>query len=142
MNYIHTLKILNLLDIKEQDIEQLYSLIILSEIMDCTDRLKYELFNYSQYSETDYSDHFKHRILAELSWQLCILLCAEYYPIHALRLNTIEDFCEFQIDYCYTNEDDNDFYNFFLNNDLMNLSKREIVEVAYSKLKSRVDSYF
>ncbi len=140
MNLLHIEKILNILEINQSNIETLYNLLIIADILECTEKVQKGLFNFGQYSEIVFENHFKYHTLTELSVQLCILVCGEWYPLQALT--NLADFCDYQIDYIWDNENDNDFYNFFLNPNLLDLSKREIVELGYSILKSRFESYF
>ena len=54
----------------------------------------------------------------------------------------IDDFGLFFQDYWLDNENKNDFYEYFLSNDLTNKTKREIVEHGYEKLNKRFETFF
>lgn len=140
MNKIAAETILTFLGFNNKDLEHVAYLINIGKTLDCEDELRMQIRDFDQKDIETSPEFYVRMFLSELSWQITQLVCAEFYPDQALR--DVEDFGLFFQDYWLDNEDKNEFYDFFGSNDLTDMTKRQIVELAYEKLQIRFQTFF
>lgn len=132
--------ILDFLGFERNDLKITANLIKVSKILNCEHEMRTQLIEFDQRFKETKPEFYRRIFLSELSWQLTRFVCNEYYPHQAIK--DIDDFGLFFQDYWLDNENKNDFYEYFLSNDLTNKTKREIVEQGYEKLNKRFETFF
>ncbi len=127
-------------EITDQHILEIDYLVKLATKLDCIDDIKKTLRQFNPREDESLAVFYKEHFLSDLSWASTQLVCATYYPIQAVR--DIEDFGLYFQDKWLDDLINNDFYKFFLKNDLSKKTKKEIIEMFYNELQDTFEQYF
>ncbi len=132
--------ILEFFGFENKHIAEVSYLIKTAKELDILEALHNQLYQFDKRENETYPIFYKRMFIGEISWRLNELVCAEYYPDTAI--GHLEDFGLFFQDIWLDDEDDNVFLDFFLTNNLSDLSSKEMVELIFNKLQNIYELYF
>lgn len=133
-------KVLSFLDFDDKLIIDLEYLIDQAERYEIIDKVKSSIHDFNPSNNEPTPIFYKRMFLSEFAWRMCELVCGEFYP--EIAVTQLEDFCLYHHDIWTDREDYNPYYNWFLRNDMRNLTIREAVEKNHTDIGYHYQKYF
>lgn len=133
-------KVLTFLEFSDQQIIDIDYMISQSEKFGIKDKVKNQIDSFNPSPDELYPVYYKRMFLSEFAWTFCELVCGEYYP--EIAVTQLEEFCLYHHDEWTSREDYNPYYNWFLQNDMRKMTKRQAVEKNFKDLEYHYQKYF